>query len=571
MTSPARRTTRRRAALCMGILLAVASCAEDTGVEDGDSSVPAPAPDGTTDRDEESLDVASDTEVLPIELGLEVVLETIETNVLAARVVVEASEAVAVQIHAISGDHVVRTPWSAAVATSHVLPLVGLRADRDYDVRVSAAGQDATPIAEVVSSFRTGSVPDAVPDFEIVASPDRMSPGVTLIEPDPAGEEPGLLVALDHDGEVVWYHQSDETMSGVALDAAGTMLGTRFFDAFVEIDVLGTEVGRWRLPFEEQATPADVPAIILDIPWSVSPSGDVKIHTPHHEFTRLPDGNLIGLVRVNQSISVSDQQGFCPGDEQEWEIAGDLIIEFEPDGTVLRTWNLEDALDLFEFPGQFLCETETLFSTPVERDWTHANAVEYDPVNDLLLVSSRHTDHIVAFERGDTVGHQTEVAYVFGVGGDVEIDGAPFFHQHAPEVQADGSILVYDNGNFRPGGEKYSRAVRYEFDRGEDGVWRASQVWEHRVDTDDGTPLQALFLGDADALSNGNVLIAHGGIGQPGSAEVSARVIEVVPFGPAGGDVVMDIRFGEPETGNGITTYRAERIESFYAGPLWRS
>lgn len=528
-------------------------------VDDGDGD----GDDGDGDGDGEAESAVDSSGV-----DLEVSVGSVEGTTLGARVDVAASLPVSVEIEASSPDHSVRTPRSAAVDAAHSLPLVGLRADRTYDVRVSAYDADEQLVGETTRTFTSGALPDFLPDFDLVSTPAEMSPGFTLLEPDPAGEEVGHLFALDDAGEVVWYHRSDETVSGVTLSDEGTLLGTRFFDAFVEFDVLGDEVGRWRLPAEEDASPSTVPSVRLEIPWTVSPSGDDgRIHTPHHEFIRLPDGNYIGLVRINESISVADQQRFCPGDEEEWEVVGDLVIEFDAAGTVLRTWNLADAIDVDDFPGVHLCETDTLFSTPTERDWTHANAVEYDPVNDLLLVSVRHTDQIIAFERGDSIGHQREVAYVFGVGGDVEYDGEPFFHQHAPEVQADGSLLVYDNGNFRTSGEEFSRAVQFDLDEASDGSWSATQIWEHRVDGDDGEPIAALFLGDADRLSNGNVLIAHGGIGIPGDTDVNVRVIEVVPDGAAGGEIVFDIRFGTPE--DGITTYRAERIETFYTGPLW--
>ncbi|MEO1058639.1 MAG: aryl-sulfate sulfotransferase, partial [Actinomycetota bacterium] len=152
----------------------------------------------------------------------------------------------------------------------------------------------------------------------------------------------------------------------------------------------------------------------------------------------------------------------------------------------------------------------------------------------------------------------------------IEIDGEPFFHQHAPQVLDDGSLLVYDNGNDRPGGERYSRAVIYDLaiDDGPDqsaAPATAVEVWEHRVDDVDGTPLYAAFLGDADRLANGNVLITHGGIGQPFGDNQRARIIEIAPG--EGGDIVFDLQFGTGAVG--ATVYRADRIDTLYNGVLW--
>ena len=60
----------------------------------------------------------------------------------------------------------------------------------------------------------------------------------------------------------------------------------------------------------------------------------------------------------------------------------------------------------------------------------------------------------------------------------------------------------------------YSRAVLYEIsDSGSDSSeWKATQLWEHRVDDVDDNPLYATIVGDTDRMENGNVLITHGGI-----------------------------------------------------------
>jgi hypothetical protein len=59
------------------------------------------------------------------------------------------------------------------------------------------------------------------------------------------------------------------------------------------------------------------------------------------------------------------------------------------------------------------------------------------------------------------------------------------------------------------------------------------------------------------------VLIGFGGIGQE-DPPARGRIIEVVPRGASGGDIVFDI--STPET---YVNYRAERIPSLYAGPRW--
>jgi arylsulfate sulfotransferase len=89
------------------------------------------------------------------------------------------------------------------------------------------------------------------------------------------------------------------------------------------------------------------------------------------------------------------------------------------------------------------------------------------------------------------------------------------------------------------------------------------------MDDADGTPVDSNFISDADMLANDNVLVTFGGIGtfSPTPADpLRALIVEVVPRGESGGDVVMQITTKE---GQPNTVYRSERIESFYVGPEW--
>jgi hypothetical protein len=147
--------------------------------------------------------------------------------------------------------------------------------------------------------------------------------------------------------------------------------------------------------------------------------------------------------------------------------------------------------------------------------------------------------------------------------------GEWFYQQHAPEVQADGTILLYDNGTERPGtvpagGTElpYSRAVVYRLDRsGPPGTWTAHQVWEHRATEPGGEPTYADFLGDADHIGGGHILICHGAVPDPAAGDrYSARILEV---DRATGATVLDIRLpAAPDFGR--RAYRAEHLDTWY-------
>jgi hypothetical protein len=258
-------------------------------------------------------------------------------------------------------------------------------------------------------------------------------------------------------------------------------------------------------------------------------------------------------------------------------VISDVMVEYEPYGRYVRTWDGWDTIDINALPGYELCVSAGPFATVDNRDWTHGNAVIYDEQRDALIVSLRHVNQVIALRHLDAEGPQAEVLWSFGEGGTIPIDGDPPYYQHAVELQDDGSILLYDNGNGRPGTEvddptvpTYSRAVLYDVDdsSADPSEWTVTQRWQHIAENDDGTPIYARFLGDADRLDNGNVLVDHGGI-DPVDEDEHQRliVIEVVPDAEDGGEIVMSLRIGGPAAG--ATSYRAERIPSFYSGPGW--
>ena len=150
-------------------------------------------------------------------------------------------------------------------------------------------------------------------------------------------------------------------------------------------------------------------------------------------------------------------------------------------------------------------------------------------------------------------------------GGDLALQGSGElqYYQHAVEVQDDGSILLYDNGNMRPGTDinspditqhPYSRAVLFSLD---DANKTVTQKWEMRSLVD-GRQLWAFFVGDADHQPNGNILVDNGGITDP--AGISSLITEVTPTGSEGGTIVFSLRLD----GGSQFIYRARRVPTLY-------
>jgi hypothetical protein len=261
-------------------------------------------------------------------------------------------------------------------------------------------------------------------------------------------------------------------------------------------------------------------------------------------------------------------------------VVTDTVVEFSPnDGAVVNEWSLFDLVDPLsdlerirpaEFCSQYLGD---VYPDLGARDWTHANAVVLDEARNAILVSARHLDKILAIRyQDDENGAAGELMWSLGEGGDFTLtDGEWFLHPHAPEVLEDGTIMVYDNGNERPGTSlddpdslPYSRAVQYRIDEDE---MTAEQVWEHRADAP-GEAVYAPFVGDADVLDDGAVLITHGGLLDPPAHSPQAEGVvvwgRVIEVDYETGDVVFDFRIKDPDRAASWIIYRAERISTMY-------
>ena len=191
---------------------------------------------------------------------------------------------------------------------------------------------------------------------------------------------------------------------------------------------------------------------------------------------------------------------------------------------VLWEWSIFDHFDPADFQVPEIAN-QGLSGTGV--DWSHSNSATWDEARSLFWVCIRHFDQIlgVDYPSGEiriTLGQD-------GLGGDDAVS-----HAHAPEVQPDGQILFYDNGNSRAVPE--TRVVQVDFDEAT-GRYEETFVWK------DDPPFYTFAVGDADRLPNGNTLVTAG---------TEARLVEIT----ADGDTVWDLRL---VTGD-FWIYRAEHV-----------
>ncbi|MDX1385286.1 MAG: aryl-sulfate sulfotransferase, partial [Thermoanaerobaculia bacterium] len=242
---------------------------------------------------------------------------------------------------------------TAGFATEHEVMVLGARPDRTNVVEVTLVGEDGQETAAGAVDFATPPLPDVFPPIEVLTSrPARMEPGVTLVpffrwegsNPEPV-DDWGLIVALDAHGEVVWYYQSEHEVGEPLPISTGNLLyQSTTAGLMYEVDMLGRVQRTWHTRYapEEKRQPGSIPIT----------AGD----TLHHDVLEMPSGNFLAVSTEVRQMDWADSP--APDAEvKERNVIGDVLIEFRPDGEVVRSWQLFDILDT-DRRGMFAYDTE---------------------------------------------------------------------------------------------------------------------------------------------------------------------------------------------------------------------
>jgi arylsulfate sulfotransferase len=341
-----------------------------------------------------------------------------------------------------------------------------------------------------------------------------------------------------------------------------------------EIDMLGGIVGEWhttgipKKDVAERSVPIDTDAI-------------------HHEILEMPSGNLLVLsaeLREYDDYPTSEDDPEAP--RAKATVVGDVVVEFTRDSEKVLELKTLDILDPYRIGyaslngGYWKEPYEDVTQEPL-MDWSHTNAVFYDASDDSFILSARRQDAVYKVTRDG------ELVWIVGNHdnwrepwsdklltpvGDLQW----FYHQHAPKVTPQGTILLFDNGSYGaspftgqpkvPASEARSRAVEYAVD---EEAMEVRQVWSYGGAGDE--RFYSSYISDADWLpETGNVLVTDGGkhtdaegnpMESPGERRW-ARVVEVTHTTPA--EKVFELHItAEPPMG--FHVYRADRIPTLYA------
>ena len=477
-----------------------------------------------------------------------------------------------------SREWTVPTPESPSV--EHSVPIIGMRPATTYTVTVAIrGGADDEQIGTVTATFDTAPLPENFPPIELkVSDPSRMEPGLTVFPVSRwyAGGQDigfGLVVAVDESGEVVWYYRADHMVSDLNFTERGT-IQYQSRRSLVEMDALGNIIETWYAS-----------GLVDQVP-----DGTVPVATDlfHHVITELPSGELLTLGTETRTFEDFPLSTADPQNERgRATLVGDTAIQFRRDGSITQEWNLLDILDPYRLGhdslGGFYDHNDYAHVVGGTKDWSHANGVIVDPRDGNLIISVRHQDAVVKVDRatgqliwilGDHDGWTGRWRqYLLKPEGDLVWP----YHQHSPTITSWGTLLLYDNGNYKsiPPRERrdplqnYSRVVEYEIDEEKMTI---RQVWAYGEGEDE--RFYTTFLGDADPLPlTGNILVTAGGfvfdaeglpIDSPSAGWHRSHILEVSRANPPETvfEIVLDEGMGV-ET-RGWSVYRAARWERLY-------
>lgn len=365
-------------------------------------------------------------------------------------------------------------PLPAGPDGAAMLRLRGLQPATHYEATVTAtlaSGRSAevaiafdtpAPLTGFVTSFPpvTTSADQATEyrlfDVNAVQAFSTLDAGIFAI--DPAGVTRFYLERVPHASYALVRGPT-----GLHLASDGTLYFSQDYDLF-GVDELGVEL--WHVTAEQ----AGVAGF-------------------HHDVIRLPSGNYLALA-------FQFQMHQYPGQPAPIKVCGDELVEVTTAGDVVWRWSTFDHLDLERVPelGDPPVPDPADATSP-GLDWTHANGVVHRASDDSLLLSLRHQDWLLLIDRASGA-----IKWKLGFEGDFALQsGTWFHHQHSPELQPDGSVVLYDNGMGNPDVEDASERTRQVGLSFDEQAHTAAQLWQ-----DFGDDYFSFAAGDVNRLSNGH-------------------------------------------------------------------
>jgi hypothetical protein len=281
--------------------------------------------------------------------------------------------------------------------------------------------------------------------------------------------------------------------------------------------------------------------------------------TCHHDVKYLPNGNVLMIVWVTKTRTQAIDAGRNPNTINGNTFTTDKIIEVQPtgptSGTVVWEWNVWDHLiqdydpskENYGVVGDHPELIDINYGDTFVGDWLHTNSVDYNQEFDQILIDSHNFNEVWIVDHSTTMEEAaSHTGGNSGMGGDLlyrwgnpeaydagtESDQKLFFQHDAswiePGLPGEGHIIVFDNGNNRPGGP-YSTVDEFAppvDDTGEyylePGAAYGPEDYTWRYVANPPSSFYSMVFGGAQRLKDGNTLICGGTTG---------KFLEVTPEG----------------------------------------
>jgi hypothetical protein len=208
--------------------------------------------------------------------------------------------------------------------------------------------------------------------------------------------------------------------------------------------------------------------------------------TQHHDFIRLPNGNVLMVAKERKTAAEAIAAGRIPSSAEGTEVQPDILVEIKPSGKtggeVVWEWRVWDHLiqdidkdkanygDVAAHPERVDINYGVTAGRRANPDWTHFNSVAYNADLDQVVVSLRNFSEVWILDHSTTTreaaGHSGgkrgkggDLLYrwgnprVYRAGGDQDqrLYGQHNAHWIPKGLAGAGRLLIYNNGDTRPG------------------------------------------------------------------------------------------------------------------------
>ena len=279
-----------------------------------------------------------------------------------------------------------------------------------------------------------------------------------------------------------------------------------------------------------------------NIVWSFELANQQQ--TLHHDIEELPNGNVLMIAWERISEADALAAGRDPSLLPEHELWPDKVIEVDRSGQIVWEWRAWNHIV------QDFDPTKPNYGRPVdhpgridlnhvinggEADWHHSNGLDYNPQLDQVMISVRSYDELwiidhsttaqeAATSSGGRSGRGGELLYrwgnpeAYGAGGPSD---RRLYRQHdaqwiKPGLPGEGNILVFNNGENRPGGNASTVDQIVQPTPDAQGNYPlqglaygpAAPVWTYTASPP--TSMFSPFVSGAQRLPNGNTMVCAG-------------------------------------------------------------